>query len=211
MTEGRRIATPSYRTVYNVARHSSLLPPVKIRNSISSDVCASWLTAGSPGILVFKSSLVQDIDSSSCPGIGTVQFVIQTGLRYVRRTEDREEGGTQDIIGSIRAGLAFQVEFLTPWFLNFFFEPFLDLKHEIHKNKWSAGRGPHLCHDMWYRFMYTCSTIHIANKHGDCCKLNHARAGVCSQFQSKSSLILWLTFESSSQINNSFLLPCYNY
>src|SRR5262249_54849840 len=52
------------------------------------------------------------------PGGGTVEYVSYFGrhnVDYVRRTDEREEGGTPAIIGDIRAGAAFLVrELLDP-------------------------------------------------------------------------------------------------
>ena len=64
---------------------------------------------GTPGILVAKRSLfVNDVPAE--PGGGTVFFVTGSDQRYLSNRHEREEGGTQDIVGSIRAGLAFQVK-----------------------------------------------------------------------------------------------------
>lgn len=43
-------------------------------------------------------------------GGGTVNFVTRTNIEYVQNIEIREEGGTPDIIGSIRAGLVFHLK-----------------------------------------------------------------------------------------------------
>ena len=64
---------------------------------------------GSPGVLVAKRSLFQN-DVPSEPGGGTVFFVTGADHRYLSNRVEREEGGTQDIVGSARAGLAFQVK-----------------------------------------------------------------------------------------------------
>ena len=64
---------------------------------------------GSPGVLVAKRSLFQN-DVPSTPGGGTVFFVTGADHRYLSNRVEREEGGTQDIVGSARAGLAFQVK-----------------------------------------------------------------------------------------------------
>jgi selenocysteine lyase/cysteine desulfurase/tRNA(Ile)-lysidine synthase TilS/MesJ len=64
---------------------------------------------GAPGVLVAKRSLF--VNEVPCePGGGTVFFVTGSDQRYLSSRQEREEGGTQDIIGSIRAGLAFQVK-----------------------------------------------------------------------------------------------------
>ena len=60
---------------------------------------------GSPGVLVAKRSLFQN-DVPSEPGGGTVFFVTGADHRYLSNRVEREEGGTQDIVGSARAGLA---------------------------------------------------------------------------------------------------------
>ena len=64
---------------------------------------------GAPGILVAKRALfVNEVPSE--PGGGTVFYVTSTDHRYLSNRVEREEGGTQDIVGSVRAGLAFQVK-----------------------------------------------------------------------------------------------------
>ena len=71
---------------------------------------------GSPGVLVIKRKLLYDEFSQyrarppSTPGGGTVFFVTETGHRYLSKWEEREEGGTPDIVGAARAALAFEVK-----------------------------------------------------------------------------------------------------
>jgi len=64
---------------------------------------------GTPGLLVARRSLftnrVPDV-----PGGGTVTYVNTTDHDYLVDIEHREEGGTPDIIGAIRAGLVFQLK-----------------------------------------------------------------------------------------------------
>ena len=43
-------------------------------------------------------------------GGGTVFYVTESDHRYLKSIEMREEGGTPDIVGSIRAGLALQLK-----------------------------------------------------------------------------------------------------
>ena len=64
---------------------------------------------GTPGILVAKRALFTN-EVPSEPGGGTVFYVTSDDHRYLSNRVEREEGGTQDIIGSVRAGLAFQVK-----------------------------------------------------------------------------------------------------
>ncbi|MCF7480875.1 aminotransferase class V-fold PLP-dependent enzyme [Vibrio sp. J1-1] len=64
---------------------------------------------GTPGILAVR----DDCFSQSIPsnnGGGTVSYVNTSTHRYVENIERREEGGTPDIVGSIRAGLAFKLQ-----------------------------------------------------------------------------------------------------
>ncbi|KAE9335521.1 hypothetical protein PF008_g13453 [Phytophthora fragariae] len=64
---------------------------------------------GSPGVLVVKKKLMNN-QVPAMPGGGTVLFVTATAQRYLSDTVEREEGGTPDILGSIRLGLAFQLK-----------------------------------------------------------------------------------------------------
>jgi len=64
---------------------------------------------GTPGILAMKRRLVTN-QVPSTPGGGTVSYVNSLDHRYVDDPVRREEGGTPDILGSIRAGLVFQLK-----------------------------------------------------------------------------------------------------
>ena len=44
------------------------------------------------------------------PGGGTVLFVTDREHRYLDNPEEREEAGTQNILGAIRCGLVFQLK-----------------------------------------------------------------------------------------------------
>ncbi|GLD96889.1 hypothetical protein PINS_up005572 [Pythium insidiosum] len=65
---------------------------------------------GSPGVLVVKRRLMTRCAVPTAPGGGTVFFVTERDHRFLSRVEEREEGGTPDIVGSIRLGLAMQVK-----------------------------------------------------------------------------------------------------
>jgi selenocysteine lyase/cysteine desulfurase len=92
-------------------------PYVPIRmNSASTYLDAIFLSPhkfvggpGTPGILVVKKALCTNIIPTA-PGGGTVSWVDQQDHRYSDDVESREEGGTPDIVGSIRAGLVFQLK-----------------------------------------------------------------------------------------------------
>ncbi len=64
---------------------------------------------GTPGVLVAKRKLFRN-RVPTVPGGGTVAYVNNKAHRYLEDPEVREEGGTPDIVGSIRAGLVFQLK-----------------------------------------------------------------------------------------------------
>jgi selenocysteine lyase/cysteine desulfurase len=64
---------------------------------------------GTPGLLVARRELFTN-RVPVVPGGGTVAYVNAVDHRYHDDIEHREEGGTPDIVGSIRAGLAFAVK-----------------------------------------------------------------------------------------------------
>ena len=64
---------------------------------------------GTPGVLVARRSLLAS-RVPTVPGGGTVSYVNPEEQRYLDDVEQREEGGTPDIIGAIRAGLVFAVK-----------------------------------------------------------------------------------------------------
>ena len=64
---------------------------------------------GASGVMVIRRAVCV-ADRPSWPGGGTVTYVSPTMTRYSTRIEDREEAGTPNILGDIRAGLAFLVK-----------------------------------------------------------------------------------------------------
>ncbi|WP_367281734.1 aminotransferase class V-fold PLP-dependent enzyme [Ilumatobacter sp.] len=64
---------------------------------------------GTPGLLVARRDLFRN-RVPDVPGGGTVAYVNPTEHDYLPEVEHREEGGTPDIVGSIRAGLIFQLK-----------------------------------------------------------------------------------------------------
>lgn len=64
---------------------------------------------GTPGVLIVRRALVQNA-VPAVPGGGTVAYVSPDHHRYLEDPEHREEGGTPEIIGAIRAGLAFKLK-----------------------------------------------------------------------------------------------------
>lgn len=64
---------------------------------------------GTPGLLIAKKHLFTN-QVPAVPGGGTVAYVNPEEHRYLEDIEHREEGGTPEIIGAIRAGLVFQLK-----------------------------------------------------------------------------------------------------
>lgn len=64
---------------------------------------------GTPGVLCVKRFLLGNKIPVE-PGGGTVFFVTKNMHSYLANPEEKEEGGTPDIIGSIRLGLVFQLK-----------------------------------------------------------------------------------------------------
>ncbi|MEZ4225567.1 MAG: aminotransferase class V-fold PLP-dependent enzyme [Polyangiaceae bacterium] len=64
---------------------------------------------GTPGLLVAKRKLFRNRVPTVVGG-GTVAYVNNKAHRYLENPEVREEGGTPDIVGAIRAGLVFQLK-----------------------------------------------------------------------------------------------------
>ena len=64
---------------------------------------------GSPGVLVVRKDVMTN-RIPAVPGGGTVSYVNPERHHYIDQPEHREEGGTPDIVGSIRAGLAFALK-----------------------------------------------------------------------------------------------------
>jgi selenocysteine lyase/cysteine desulfurase/tRNA(Ile)-lysidine synthase TilS/MesJ len=64
---------------------------------------------GCPGVLAMKKMIVGN-EVPIEPGGGTIFFVDETNHTYIFNPEEREEGGTPDIIGSIKLGLVFQLK-----------------------------------------------------------------------------------------------------
>ena len=64
---------------------------------------------GASGVLILRKSACA-CAIPSWPGGGTVTYVSETVACYSDRIEDREEAGTPNILGDIRAGLAFLVK-----------------------------------------------------------------------------------------------------
>lgn len=62
-----------------------------------------------PGVLIFKTTCCRN-DVPFCPGGGTVRFVTSSFQKYSDDIETRENGGTPNIVGSIRAGLCFSLK-----------------------------------------------------------------------------------------------------
>jgi len=67
---------------------------------------------GSPGVLVIKKRWLPQSHErpSTCIGGGTVFYVTGEHHRYLSNREEREEGGTADLLSDVKMGLAVQVK-----------------------------------------------------------------------------------------------------
>ncbi len=63
----------------------------------------------SPGLLVVREQCCKN-NIPFCPGGGTVRFVTEQMQKYSDDIETRENGGTPNIVGSIKAGLCFELK-----------------------------------------------------------------------------------------------------
>ena len=64
---------------------------------------------GASGVMVVREAVVRR-STPTLPGGGTVSFVSPWGHTYSRSLEDREEGGTPNVVGDIRVALAMLVK-----------------------------------------------------------------------------------------------------
>jgi selenocysteine lyase/cysteine desulfurase len=64
---------------------------------------------GTPGLLIARKALFTNA-VPTVPGGGTVSYVNANEHRYLDDVEHREDGGTPDIVGAIRAGLVFRLK-----------------------------------------------------------------------------------------------------
>ena len=83
--------SPAYKDAIFISPHKSIGGP------------------GTPGVLIARKELLHNA-VPSVPGGGTVAYVNSLEHRYLDDAEQREEGGTPDIVGAIRAGLVFQLK-----------------------------------------------------------------------------------------------------
>ncbi|WP_370228599.1 aminotransferase class V-fold PLP-dependent enzyme [Cognatishimia sp.] len=102
------------KVVWDYAGGGPYLPMSMAPGGVAIDamVCSPHKFLGGPGgsgVLIVRRDAVQT-QSPSRPGGGTVVFVNETTHDYVARLEQREEGGTPNVIGDIRAALAMIVK-----------------------------------------------------------------------------------------------------
>ena len=93
--------------------------PISMRPSEHAEIDAIVISPhkfiggpGSSGILIVRKDAVV-ADKPTWPGGGTVRFVSPTCHDYSDSLETREEGGTPNVLGDIRAGLVFLVKDVT--------------------------------------------------------------------------------------------------
>jgi selenocysteine lyase/cysteine desulfurase len=62
---------------------------------------------GTPGVLIIKKHLVNQVNAPSRSGGGTVFYVTSTHHRFLSNRIERYEGGSPNVMGILRVGLAF--------------------------------------------------------------------------------------------------------
>lgn len=101
--------------VWDYAAGGPYLPINIAGNSPAEQIDAAFISPhkflggpGTPGVLVVRQDLMPAEPTS--PGGGTVSFVTAKDHEFLSSAVEREEPGTPDAIGSIRAGLAFGIK-----------------------------------------------------------------------------------------------------
>jgi selenocysteine lyase/cysteine desulfurase len=110
----RLIKAHGGKVVWDYAGGGPYLPISMSPEGVDIDamVCSPHKFLGGPsasGVLILRRDAVQTATPSR-PGGGTVVFVNENTHDYVTRLEQREEGGTPNVIGDIRAALAMIVK-----------------------------------------------------------------------------------------------------
>lgn len=85
-----------YPSGFLVAKDAIFLSPHKMIGGV-----------GSPGVLIVKKNLVNQVNAPSRSGGGTVFYVTNTHHRFLSNRIERYEGGTPNVVGILRVGLAF--------------------------------------------------------------------------------------------------------
>ena len=85
-----------YPSASLVAKDAIFLSPHKMLGGV-----------GTPGVLIVKKHLVNQVNAPSRSGGGTVFYVTNTHHRFLSNRIERYEGGTPNVAGIIRTGLAF--------------------------------------------------------------------------------------------------------
>ncbi len=107
----RLVKAAGGRMVWDFAGGGPYLP-VDMDDGVDAIVMSAHKFIGGPGasgVLVLRRDAVR-VHVPSNPGGGTVAFVNRTVHDYSPRLEEREEGGTPNIIGDIRAALVIMVK-----------------------------------------------------------------------------------------------------
>ena len=87
---------------------------------------------GASGVMILRRDAVRS-DRPSLPGGGTVKFVNDSGHDYAPQVEAREEAGTPNVVGDIRAGLVFALKHHVG-------QPWIDARHRRWLSKAAALR-----------------------------------------------------------------------
>jgi len=88
--------SPEYPSASLVAKDAIFFSPHKMLGGV-----------GTPGVLIIKKHLVNQVNAPSRSGGGTVFYVTNTHHRFLSNRIERYEGGTPNISGIMRTGLTF--------------------------------------------------------------------------------------------------------
>ena len=88
--------SPQYPSASLVAKDAIFISPHKMFGGV-----------GTPGVLIVKKQLVHQVNPPSKSGGGTVFYVTSTHHRFLSNRIERYEGGTPNVAGIFRTGLAF--------------------------------------------------------------------------------------------------------
>lgn len=88
--------TEEYPSSSLVAKDAIFLSPHKMIGGV-----------GTPGVLVIKKHLINQVNAPNRSGGGTVFYVTNTHHRFLSNRIDRYEGGTPNVAGIMRVGLTF--------------------------------------------------------------------------------------------------------
>jgi len=135
--------TPSdaYPSASLVAKDAVFISPHKMIGGV-----------GTPGVLILKKNLVQQLNPPHRSGGGTVFYVTNTHHRFLSNRIERYEGGTPNVAGILRAGLTFLFKRKSE-------EQYMLLHDRLAKNNESNSIPDNLLAHEFQTYKYVSSTL----------------------------------------------------